>query len=177
MCQCHAPRGAFSVQSHIVSRNGHLQTACHLKPRGRWTRLYRPACHFGAHFADKSAGIGPHFSRNAGNPQVKTQNPKVTVHVVAKGTPHPAVPPLQGLNVGWDATQGFLPPIGGQSPWAIPCRPVGAPSQDRVMPIAAFGRNQTPNSKSQPTNKSQRGNLKRQTTCRKERPEIFQSIG
>ena len=33
----------------------------------------------------------------------------VTVHVWAKGTRHLAVPPLQGFDAGWDATQGSLP--------------------------------------------------------------------
>ena len=30
-----------------------------------------------------------------------------------------------------EGTQGSLPPIGGQSPWAIPCRTFGAPNRGR----------------------------------------------
>ena len=39
-----------------------------------------------------------------------------------------------GAPVEWvRVTQGFLPPVGGQSPWAIPCRPVRASDLGRAM--------------------------------------------
>jgi len=41
------------------------------------------------------------------------------------------VSPFQGSPEIGFPTQGFLPPVGGQAPWAIPCRTFGAPNLGR----------------------------------------------